>query len=223
MLDRRRFQWLVPCLLLLLLGCTGPPQEPEPPATSQPGVTGAQALEPEAPPASDRLEFRMPVEVVQATLRVRQPGQKWHLADGQDRPLAEFKVQPDRVKVKDAQDRELFKIKSKLKGWELEDATGRRLLRARPHQGGWKIEDGAETPFARIVERGGGFVLEDAQGRELTRAEAGSGQVLFRNPSGEEEAVVRGMSDPGVAIWWRLPATDPLAQAALVVFALEVR
>ena len=223
MLDRRRFQWLVPCLLFLLLGCSSPAREPQPPAASDPGVPAAQALEPEAPPASHRLEFRMPADVVRANLKVRQPGQKWQLVDGQDRPLAEFKVQPDRVKVRDAQDRELFKVKSKLKGWELEDATGRRLLRARPNRGGWEIQDGAEAPLARIVERGGGLVLEDAQGRELTRAEAGSGEVLFHNPSGGEAAVLRGASDPAVAIWWMLPETDPLAQAGLVVFALEVR
>jgi len=223
MLDCRRFQWLVPCLLLVLLGCSSPPQEPEPPAASETGAPGAQAPELEAPPASGRLEFRMPVEVVRANLGVRQPGQKWQLVDGEARPLAEFKVQSDRVKVKDAQDRELFKVKSKLKGWELEDATGQRLLRARPHQGGWQIEDGAEARFARIFERDGALVLEDAQGRELTRARAESGQVLFRDPSGTEQAVLRGSSDPRVAIWWMLPDTDPLAQAALVVFALEVR
>jgi hypothetical protein len=57
----------------------------------------------------------------------------------------------------------------------------------------------------------------------LTRAEAGAGEVLFHNPSGGEAAALRGASDPAVAIWWMLPETDPLAQAALVVFALEVR
>ncbi len=172
---------------------------------------------------AQRVELCIPPEVVRGHLVVTKPGMKWQFRDSSQRALAEFKVQSDRVKVKDAQDREILKVKRKDDGWELEDANGRRLLRARKRDGVWKVSDGSEATVAVLTPIGDGVQIEDSRGRQVARVLRGAGQVRFQGASGQGLAVVRGISEPLTAAWFLVPDLDPVAQAAVVVYTLEVR
>jgi hypothetical protein len=223
---RRRVQAVLPMLLLGLLACGPKPQALPPEVQSAlPTPTGQEARpSPPQAEAPSTLELRMPVDVVRGTLVLQEGGEKWRLFDAARKPVAAFKVQPDRVKVKDATDREILKIKRKTDGgWEVEDAAGTRLLRAKRKDGGWKVSDGKDALVARVRVEGDLLRLEDGSGRFVTSARQGSGEVRFHGASGEEQGALRGVTDPQAAVWFMLPGQDPITQAALVVYSLEVK
>lgn len=227
---RRRVQAVLPVLLLGLLACGPRPEDfPESirsltPSPAEQAAAPASPSQPAQAEAPSTLELRMPIDVVRGTLVLQEGGEKWRLFDAARKPVAAFKVQADRVKVKDATDREILKIKRKTDGgWEVEDAAGTRLLRAKRKDGGWKVSDGKDALVARVRVEGDLLRLEDGSGRFVTSARQGSGEVRFQGASGEEQGALRGVTDPQAAVWFMLPGQDPITQAALVVYSLEVK
>ena len=208
-------------VLLLAAGCGGSPPAATPsPSGASPAVATPQA---EAALPSSRLELRSRAQGLQANLVSSPSGPRWRLYDAADHPVADFQVESDRVKVRDGKDRVLFKVKRKPEGWELEDGSGRRLLRAKPKDGGWKIRGDQEAAVARVRLEGPSARLEDGQGRLIARARPGAGEVVLSDASGQEAAVLRGTANPQVALWFMMPGLDPVAQAGLAVYTLEVR
>lgn len=146
-------------------------------------------------------------------------GEPWRLEDGSGRLLATLKVHEDRVKVRDATDREIMKVKRKDDGWEVEDGTGARYLRGKRRDGGWKVLDGADALVATL--KPSGEVL-DARGGVVAVVRASSGEVVFTDAAGSEQALWKGGDSASAAAWLMLPATDPTTQAALVVYSLTL-
>lgn len=200
------------CLLLLAVlapvGC-GTPEAPAVPAPKAPAAApeapvNAPAAEasipessepltaeaPEMPPVavkgiSSKLKFKGADGEVSFSVKPESDGAK--LVDADEKEIARFTVDQNKLKIKDAADVVLgyvvvvdghFKIKNA-------EQTEELFKLQMQSDGDWKLEDGGGKLIYKIKKRDYGFEIEDDNDNSLSKAKLKSGKTSLRNTAEE--------------------------------------
>ena len=139
--------------------------------------------------------------------------------DAQDKELAKFTLQAEKLKAKSADDKALFELKHKAEKFTFKDPSDKELYKIKRKGNDFEFTTADDKRLYRLKVKGNSAVLEDAEGMKRMEVHVKDGKARLTDSKGIDQLVSSDLKTPLGLLFFGITELNQVQQAAcLVVF-----